>query len=294
MNTRILIAPAGWEDRYYDGVVCDMDEFKPFRLIIPYSLQYRDRTAPIREKLRCIASTYDVAYEEYEHDYGDSAKLYWSLYNAHFKNIDETSAVRFNATTSPRDVIWYSLHFLSFDRALTEFSYFRPKIYPDSYLSRDAKAPRLIIKRSGIAYPDRPTCILALAGYDNERLRQLERRYEPKTMLFGIQTGEQLDNKNRKISDDRLQREGRRSFEFDGYDVSLQAVEYLIQQLSELTEPHNIIAASLGPKPSALTLFRLTQKMPEVGLAYIPAADYSSRYSEGTDFSSHTLSILTW
>lgn len=292
MNTRILIAPAGWEDRYQEGVTYDIEKFKPCRIIVPYSLQYRDRTEPMREKLRGVASNYNVTYEEHEHDYSDSAKLYLSLYETHFKDIDESHMVRFNATTSPRDMIWYSLHFLTFNRVLTEFSYFRPTNYPDTYLSRDAKAPSLIIKRSGIAYPDRPTCILALAGYDNERLWQLERRFEPKTMLVGVQTGEQLDNKERKISDDRLQRDGRRSFEFDGYDVSPQAVEYLIQELDKLSEPHNIIAASLGPKPSALTLFRLTQKMPEIGLAYISSADYSARYSEGIDFSSHTLSII--
>jgi hypothetical protein len=292
MNTRILVAPAGWEDRYLDGVKHDIGEFEPNRIVIPYSQQYRTRTESIREELHEFARSQGVEYREHQHNYGDSAKLYLSLYEAYCKDIEKTSTVRFNATTSPRDLIWYYLYFLSIDTIPTEFSYFRPASYPDTYLSRDARSPVLVIKRSGIAYPDRPTCILALAGYDSERLWQLERSFEPKTMIIGVQTGEQLDNKTRKISRELLQNKGVHDFDFDGYDVSLRAVDKLIDELSKLQEPHNIIATSLGPKPSALTLFRLTQRMPEVGLTYIPSADYSARYSEGIDFASHTLSKL--
>lgn len=294
MNTRILIAPAGWEDRYLEGVKYDTQEFMPHRIVVPFSSQYRARTAFARQEIATFANDQNIEYREQEHDYSDSAELYRSLHETYDNAVKDASSVRFNVTTSPRDVIWYFLHFLSIDKIPAEFSYFRPKEYPDTYLSRDARAPRLVIKRSGIAYPDLPTCVLALAGYDHERLWQLDRRFEPKTMLIGVQSGDQLGNEVRKVSLEIDRRDGLNVFEFDCYDVSSHAVDQLKQKLKELSEPHNVIAASLGPKPSALTLFRLTQELPEVALAYIPAADYSARYSEGVDIVSRTLSELVW
>ncbi len=288
MSDKILLAPAGWEERYYHGMLIDIGEFSPSKIWVPYSNEYEDRTKPYRTQIRDYAYQNKIQYIETAHDYHDSISLYKSLL-VEFKNqLSRESVVRFHATTTPRDMIWYLLHFLSEEKVHTEFSYFRPNGY-GSYLSRDAKSPNLVLKRSGIAYPDLPTCILVLSGYDEERLSQLKQRYEPKVMLVGHQTGDQLENKIRNVFGSQEPTDDDIFFDFDCFDPSDESVRNLCQKVDALSEQFNIIAASLGPKPSALALFKLTQIKPEIGLVYIAANDYSSDYSSGIDLKNRTL-----
>ena len=288
MRDRILVAPAGWEERYEEGLYIDIEDFKPSKIVIPFSKEYSIRTIIVRNKIREKAQSLNIKYLEFEHDYWDAVSLYKSLLVVFEKYIFSAAKIRLNGTTAPRELIWFVLHFLSDKKIPTEFSYFRPLDY-GSYLSRDAMAPRLVLKCSGIAYPDRPTCILALSGFDEERLAQLKQRYEPKKMLIGRQIGDQLGNKHRNVSANLDPDDNRSYFDFDCYDTSDNAVDILCKKIDELEEPYNVVAASLGPKPSAITIFKLTQKRPEVGLVYIPSRDYSEDYSIGIDLNKSTV-----
>lgn len=289
MNKNFLLAPAGWEDRYYKGTIIDIDEFNPSKIWVPYSNEYLERTKPFRDRIQKIAEKRNIEYVESAHDYHDSISLYKSLLLEFQKQLTSESIVRFHATTTPRDMIWYLLHFLSEIKISTEFSYFRPIKY-GNYLSRDAKSPNLVLKRSGIAYPDLPTCILVLSGYDEERLSQLKQRYEPKLMLVGHQVGDQLENKLRNVFGVEEPTDSDMFFDFNCFDTSDESVQVLCEKIDSLSQSHNILAASLGPKPSALILFKLTESRPEVGLVYIAANDYSIEYSSGIDLTNRTLS----
>lgn len=293
MTNKLLLAPAGWEDRYGEGVIIDINDFSPSTVLVPYSNEYATRTLPFRVKIQEKCKLLGIKYVETPHTYHDPVSLYMSLLEDFEENIPDDSMVRFHATTTPRDMIWYALHFLSEKQVPTEFSYFRPLRY-GSYLSRDAKSPNFVLKRSGIAYPDQPTCILALSGFDEERLLQLKQRYEPRRMLIGHQVGEQLDNNKRNLLSTCEPSEGDVYFEFDCFDTSEKAIKLLCEKIDSLDEPHNVIAASLGPKPSALTLFLLTQVRPEIGLVYIPAGDYSPDYSSGIDVNNRTFAQVLW
>jgi hypothetical protein len=293
MSERILLAPAGWEQRFEEGVYIDIEEFQPSKILIPFSKGYAERTLSCRNRIRAKVQSLNVEYLECEHDYCDAISLYKSLLVVFEQYVFAASKIRFNVTTAPRDLIWYALHFLSEKKTPTEFSYFRPLDY-GAYQSRDARAPRLVLKRSGIAYPDQPTCILVLSGFDEERLSQLKQRYEPKKMLIGRQIGDQLGNKHRNTSAECDSTDEKSYFNFDCYDITDNSVKILCEKIDELTEMHNVIAASLGPKPCALTLFKLTQLRPEVGLVYIPAGDYSENYSSGIDLNLRTLTEVSW
>jgi hypothetical protein len=295
MSKNILIAPASWEDRFEDGVYFDIDDFKPSMLIVPFSERYAERTLSVRDRIRTRSEDLGIIFLEYEVNYLDQV----SSYNKTMEFLDDcvsndnTDRVRLNASTTPRELVWYILHYLSCRLINSEFSYFKPESYTDDYLSRDAESPRLVIKSSGIVYPDLPTCILVISGYDHERLLQLKQRYEPKKMIIGRQVGTQFSNEIRNffdvIDDDSI------SFiDFDAYDISKNSVDKLCKEIDSLDDNYNIIAASLGPKPSAVTLFQLTKKRPVVGLVYIPAGDYSENYSSGIEISSRILKKLEW
>lgn len=293
MTHRILIAPAGWEDRYLQGVLIDIEQFHPTHILIPFSEGYQSRTLKIRKTIQSHAQKHGIAYEEVAIDYCNAVRLYQSLWSFISCFLENAVAVRFNATTTPRDAIWNVLHFLSIYKKPTEFSYFRPLSYGD-YLSRDAQAPRLALKRSGISFPDRPTCVLALDGFDVERRAQLRNRYEPKIMLVGRQTGDQLGNTVRNASNLLEHSDGEIHFDFDCYDTSDASLSILENCLANYIDEYNVIASTLGPKPSALTLFNLNRKNPDIGLVYIPASDYSEDYSSGIDESKSHLTLIAW
>ena len=120
MSKRILIAPAGWEDRFRDGTSIDLDEFRPDQILIPYSVKYKDRTALFREQVRAKAEGLDVDYLEREMEYQDSVSLYKDMLNLYHTHIETSAEVRLNASTCPRNLIWYTLHFLSEKTIKTE------------------------------------------------------------------------------------------------------------------------------------------------------------------------------
>ena len=293
MNDRVLIAPAGWEDRYLNGVLTDIKQFSPTTILVPSSAGYKRRTTYNRDAIKNHATRSGITYIEEEINYCDSVELYLSLSNIITDSLKEATSARFNATTTPRDAIWNILHFISIIKTPTEFSYYRPKSY-GAYLSRDAKPPQLVLKRSGVSFPDRPTCILVLDGFDAERRAQLRNRYEPKLMLIGCQTGDQLENTTRKASNLLPYLDGEHYFDFDCFDTSEKSLKVLEEHALKYIADYNVIAASLGPKPSALTLFNLNRKIPDVGLVYIPAGDYSENYSSGFDESENDVATITW
>ena len=69
-------------------------------------------------------------------------------------------------------------------------------------------------------------------------------------------------------------------FDLDAYgeDRGLVAVR---AQLEDMGSECNVIMSSLGPKLTAITLYRLQRVMPEVGLVYAPATEFSETYSFG-------------
>ena len=189
-----------------------------------------------------------------ELDYSDDVCLYKKIIEFLSSNIKGQDVFRFNYTTSPRDIIWYTLHYLQFNHIHTELSYYRPDDYAKGHLSCNAGSPRLIIKRSGIVFPDKHTCVLALSGFDAERLAQINHQFEPKKILIGRQTGAQFENLTRNVSFNSSIVE---EFPFDCYDISDSSLDILKNKIVPLIEEYNVIASALGPKPCAVTLFDL-------------------------------------
>lgn len=289
MTKRIFITVAGWEPRFIEGCKNDLEIFSPNTVLIFFSSEYEDWTLANREAMRELCHVKNIHLVESAHVFRDQAQSFGSV-NTVLEEVirDDASLVRFNSTTAPRDIIWSVLHYLNTKDVRTEFSYYRAKSY-GAWLSRDAASPRLVIKRSGVMFPDLPTCLLVLSGYDDHRLDQLVRKFEPRLVLLGVQTGEQLKNKERNCPEIKDLGEKVIRFDFDCFDTSAQSIDFLLGKIKPLIGEYNIIAASLGPKPSALTLFRLTNKSPHVGLVYIPAQEYNHEYSEGTDLSNFTV-----
>jgi hypothetical protein len=282
MSNRILLIVAGWEERFLLGAKRDIEDFQPERVVVLFSDKYAEWTSQHRASLQEICDTTRLPYSEFNLDFSDPIHSFPQLGLILNEQLPQSLHVRFNGTTTPRDIIWTVLHILSARGDQIEFSYYQVEGYGE-WLSRDAEVPRLVIKRSGLMYPDLNTCLLVLSGYDDHRLGQLIRKFEPRKVLVGRQIGQQLGNAERNRPDIKDFGTEIEFFEFDCLDPTSNSEQSLIRKLEPLTESYNIVAASLGPKPSAAILFKVTNKLPSIGLVYIPAKEYNIAYSNGAD-----------
>lgn len=296
MTVATLISFASWESRFLQGVGHLIEKDAPKNCIILFATEYADRTAENRNAIKGIVSDHNIPLIEIPVTLATSLGSWEALAKFLPANIESNSSVLFDISTAPREALWYTLHIFDALGCETRWIYHRPETYAEDWLSRNALSPRLLLKRSGVALPSRKTFIVALSGFDSERLAQLVERYEPTKCIVGRQTGDQLKNTERNTGFDSafIKQKEIEIFDFDCYDASDEALNRLLERLpKEIWEEFNVIGASLGPKPSAITMFKLTQIHPEMGLVYIPSGEYNINYSAGIDLHGNFQGVLT-
>ena len=114
----------------------------------------------------------------------------------------------------PREVIWAALFWLEAAGAAVQYVYNRPHTYAEDWLARDPENPRLVYKLAGALEVGRPTALLAVTGFDENRCRQAIEFYEPSRVLLATQRGNQFGNDVRNV--------GR---EFNQSNVRIERVE---------------------------------------------------------------------
>jgi hypothetical protein len=279
-----LLAVASWEDRFFEGIQCTLESTSVHAACILFSREFNRETAAVRNRLLEVLNQQKIESTECEFEFCAADKT-WHQISAYVrKTIQPRSRVLFDISTSPREIIWFVLHHLQKLQCSVSFIYYPPEKY-GNWLSRDADEPRLIFHRSGVAFPDRKTAIFAVTGFDADRVAQLVNRYEPAKLILAVQSGDSFDTMQRNASIHRQHFENNPSvdfFEIDAYGDFNRMYKALEAQLVPLLEDYNILATSLGPKPSAVALFLLSQNYPDVGLVYTPSQEYALDYSKGT------------
>ena len=158
-----------------------------------------------------------------------------------------------------------------------------PENYGDGWLSRDPRTPRLVYKMSGMALPSKRTALVVTAGFDLQRAVRLIYWCEPSRVLVGLQgsPGFVRNRSAMEIYREKLRKEHEcHFFELDAYgeDRGLAVIE---EEVARLGRSWNVIMSSLGPKLTAISLYRLQRGNPEVGLVYAPSTQFSENYSYG-------------
>ena len=279
-----LLVVASWEDRFFEGVQCTLQSVSVRSACILYSREYTPATAGARSKAHEALTKNNIKAIECEFEFCAADKTWNQVSDLVANAIQPRSSVLFDISTSPREVIWFVLHHLQKIDCSVSFIYYPPKQYGD-WLSRDADEPRLIFHRSGVAFPDRKTAIFAVTGFDADRLAQLVNRYEPAKLILAVQSGDSFDTMQRNASLHRQNFENNPSvdfFEIDAYGDFNSMYKALEARLTPLLEDYNVLATSLGPKPSAVALFLLNQNYSDLGLVYTPSREYEPHYSQGT------------
>jgi len=278
----MIITCASWEDRFYLGFERLLRQEKPTSVIMYYYKEYASRTNDNRLKVDQLCKENVVSLHNHELSFDDPAYSWKKLFRTitGFESIDKNIIV--DITTMPREAIWSVFYLLDGRVKSIKYTYHKPAGYDKEWLSRDPERPRLVFKLGGLAKLGLPSRQIILAGFDIDRIRQLILFYEPELNIIGTQTGDQFEQDLRvsKIKEEFKNEPGTTLFEVDAYSDD-HGEKLIEEQISPYIETSNIILSSLGPKPSAVALYRLHKKYPETALAYAPSRDFNINYSHG-------------
>lgn len=290
MKCDVLISFLSWEERYILGLEKNLKEYNPSKLIVFRYTSYNEWKEKNWEKTQSLVDKNKLV--EVILDKSKPIENWLEIKNK-IREICKSKNVVLDITTMPRVAIWYILYNCKLNGSSLSYIYYKPQqgSYPE-WLSRDPDKPRLLYKMSGIAQLGAPSLLLITGGYDIERLDSLIYKFEPRqTMLFFHDSDEPRNIENFNNSQHLLKTKYNIEliYKYDAYSVEDSyklIIQKLLQKENETSEEtylsgYNIILNSLGAKTSAITLFKIWLKYPQVALSYIPSKEYNREYSSG-------------
>lgn len=281
-ETELIITVASWEPRFLLGLREMVVESHPRNLLMYHYEEYDAYSVANRTKVNQLCRVKGIGLQSISVSFRDPVRTWRTMFDS--LKLDELSdkAAIIDFTTMPRETLWTLLNLLEATSAEVHYVYHGPERYNDSWLSRDPGKPRLVYKLAGEARLGARTLLLVLTGYDPERVEQLVRFFDPHHTLLGVQTGEQYNNQSMNVNEYKQyeRQTGFTIFRLDAYgsDHGFTAIE---TQLKDCNGEYNIIMSSLGPKPSAIALYRLKRKYLHTSLAYAPSNEFNREYSYG-------------
>lgn len=275
-----LISFASWEERFFLGTLRVCESINIDSTTIFYSKKFANETENNRHLLINKLAEKNIEYHLDEVELSSQSSC-WKTIKAYFDIHKIGKNVLVDITTMPREIIWYIFLILKQKKATIEYLYHRPDQYGD-WLTEDTDIPRFPLKLSGISDVSKETFLLIVTGFDHIRTEQICNYFEPDKICFAIQTGNQFNNKtlNFLAHKSLIKEQDAMTIDIDCYDTDCGE-----SKLSKIVEryihSHNLILASLGPKQSAVALFRLAMKFPEIALCYAPSKKINLQYSLG-------------
>ena len=285
-NSDLLITFASWEDRFSIGFDRNLEKIGVRRALVFYFSSYADRTQKNRKRVIKVCKEKSIKYIPVELDIDKPADNWRTVLNSIEKVIASCQGILIDISTMPREIIWYVLWRVEQSPAKIRYVYHRPDSYEGDWLSRDPRSPRLVYKLSGIAEPSYKTALLVTVGFDAPRAERLISWYEPAKLMIGVQgtsyfprNEEEMAIYHEKI-DEYNKNHDCKIFELDAFaeDRGMAAVQEVLEPLGS---SYNIIMSSLGPKLTAITLYKLQRQREEIGLVYAPSNQFNENYSTG-------------
>lgn len=282
-HTNAIITVASWEERFLLGMNQLMEAIAPSRILMFHYKEYSDWSNEYRVQVSKVCDKKGIELKkDKELSFGSPLES-WRTMVAEIEGVIEPGEdITLDITTMPRETLWSICHMFEPYRINVQYTYHRPDGYGD-WLSRDPGTPRILYKQAGIQHLGRPIALIVQTGYDIERLKQLERFFEPDKVLLGLQTGDQLENPEQNRQKHEKAFSTRRDielFDVDGY--SLKSIYHVFEgKITPLLDNYNIVLSSLGPKVGALALYKIKQEYPDVALCYAPSNEFNREYSKG-------------
>lgn len=279
---KTLIATASWEDRYLMGVRESVQAGGIDNVVILFSSRYSTDTNFKTEQLREVCQSAGINFEQTGFDFENQVATLRTVEavvgSALVRDAEE---IVFDISTTPRPVLWSILDALGRSRDKVTIRYYPGQSYGDWQTDEEGE-PRLVLRRSGIMYPDQPTALILLCGPEISRAEKMCFQFEPRIVhILRDPRAEQygvvkhLSPEYRSISTE---------IAFDNKDISdsnYQKLDHLAADLLNPQAPSNVVVAALGPKLGALLLFRLSRERPEVGLGYVVSGKHNPTSTVG-------------
>ena len=285
MKRTIVLTAVSWEDRFLMGLRRIVRDESPERVVLFQYNARSEQTIGNRGRAEDLCRTAGCDVELVTISYSNPARS-WSAVQGTIEQIDiEGCDVLLDFSTMPRQTLWSLLLLLEEKEASGRYMYSPPESY-GKWLSRDPGEPQLALKLGGEMEFGRGTVLVMVTGFDLARAWQMVRTFDPAFVHVMIQKGSQFDNMRRNRDLHRTLRmgegTGRRvgETEVDAYadDHGFGAIMSVVAKHVDI---RNVVMASLGPKPSALALYRVQRRFPSTGLVYSPAMEYNAEYSKG-------------
>ena len=245
----------------------DCDELHCAEVVVFYFSGYRSQTRDARAVVRRECELRSLLYTEDKLDHTQPHANLLRLESI-ISGLDSSSPVVVDISTMPREVIWQLFWLCETQEGSLDYRYHSPADYSDEWLSRDPGRPRLVHKLSGIASPQAKTALLLAVGYDDQRVAQLVRFFEPSKLMLGLQVDSPFPSNDRMMRRyvSRLRRSGAgETFEIDAFEPD-HGYHTFEEKLVDVVSQYNVVLGSLGPKLSAVSLFRIRQRWPHVAL----------------------------
>jgi hypothetical protein len=283
MNYDTLLVVTGWEDRFELGIKQFLGNNSVQQVILFDFIDYIDNTRNNTTKLKRFLDGQRIKSNMIQLKHNDN-KDNWRIVMNTINNL--TGSLVVDMSTMPRDIIYFSLYHAEKSEKINGLYclYYCPEGYSkDNWLTSDPCKPQLIYNMSGIFEMGKDTILIILTGFDRKRVEQLLNYYEPKKVYMGLQTGEQYHNNI--LNAERYEELFKSFLKISRFDLDAYAEgDYGFSKIEEIIKKNtdtNIIAASLGPKPSSIALFRLNKEYSNIGLIHVPVTKYNMDYSFG-------------
>jgi hypothetical protein len=157
------------------------------------------------------------------------------------------------------------------------------------WLSQGVGEIRSVLGYPGEFLPSKKLHLVALVGFEHDRVLELIRNYEPALISLGYATSDQPDSdKHLAVNKQRFQMVksicgGAKEFTFPCYDPL--GTKAAIQQQIKLEPGLNVVVAGLNTKASTLGVGLAGVHNPRIQLCYAQAVIYNHRnYSEPGDY----------
>jgi hypothetical protein len=290
MPDAVLITVASWEERFALGLERSLSN-EPFSNVMCLaSMRYAEETTTHRKMARRHSVDSGVAFAELLFDFEDQVECYHQMVAlAKDERLVTADRIVLDVSTAPRTLVWVLLGALAPANREVIIRYSQAGVY-GAWQTTEEGEPRLIINRSGIMYPDKPTCLVMLCGPEISRAEKMFNRFEPrKTMVLRDPRAANYGVIKRLPVEYGGAVE---EIEFDNTDVSKANLARLVDVVQPQIETHNVVAASLGPKMGAILLFELSEQYEQVGLSYVISGQHNLSSTSGIANSTDTILSL--
>jgi hypothetical protein len=289
---RLFIVTASWESRFLEGARRSLEKYDCSDVLCFWFSEFAERTAEARGEFKEQFGHFRLRFEELRLLPGargaddDSPGLEAGVWRQIFLALNETTVdvdeFVFDITTTPRETLWVVLDLLTNKGMRGNVVYHRAAAH-GAWCAAEPERPHIVPKLGGISGLDCPSKLLVVSGYDTDRVEHFVAHFEPDETAVMLQEGwpdEDLD-KNQRRHEERLRNvDGLKLYKMNSYGddwgySSLEAVAITLAARS------NLVLASVGPKTSAVALYRIHRLIENSALVYSACREYNEEYSNG-------------